>query len=348
MGRHHDGVQKDHVSQFLSYQPSNRFTRRTMKVFDQSSYKISRFVKRKNPHSISGTNNENNNVQFLLQRREDGRSVHTPLHITNQRKRFSTKHAKRYGKKFNIIKVGHRNDDYDEEMKKNKRKADLLQIKKAQRRQFTRERESHPITHRHVKTGEDTSQHAIHQGRARKPFNNAAQDSSVLHLALQHSTPQESTLISHQRRHGHQHAHPPNSLFHQRRHRHQHQHEPAHPPNSLFYGWGAVSELAPPNRRKHAGPSLMQALSLSPRAYPERLSKNLKRRRFPDAEYQKERYKEIQQRKRQSNSPRAMQTRRTHANANANANVPIVASKHLLRELNKSVLLLPHLTSRCL
>ena len=316
----------DLVSSFLSYQPENRFIRRTMKTYDPSLYKPSKFVKRKNPHTRKSNNQQDDSLAFLLQRREDGRSVHTPQHIQIQRKRFS-EHSKEYGQQFNIVKVRHQDNNHHLNMAIEKKQLDLLRIDRARRRNKQQgESEHHPITHRHLHN--DTIKDLIPPKQMRKNVGKDTQDSSRLRESLMQYHP---ILIPKR----------PSLL-------------PIPTSNKLLFGWGANSDLPITSRRKYAGPTLEQALALSPRAYPNRLPKNLMARRQPQVEYRNERREEIKRLRqrdavdraqyfenkiRQGNNRTVKRRKRKGGRGNA-------VSKYLLKELKESVLLLPPLTSR--
>ena len=286
---------------------------------------ISTYRKRKNPHHIRNTTtydasnqpvrNPENDLLHLLQRREDGKSIHTPLHILEWEKRHQHYFDNHHGRSFNIVKARHESDTHHDQVQS---KQDTKRQHNNKRRAAARRKKLNtslikprPILKRtNGKHSQDSSHIATVLFQPRRPL-----------LA---PTTRAPTTRAPNRAVG------PALL----------QCDPSNATNCLFYGWGAKSEPTRKSRKKLAGPSLVQALALSPRAYPERLPKNLIVRRLPQEQYCVERRHKLAA---AAAAAAHAHERRNEQRRQRNRRRP---SANLLSALKKSVLLFPPLTSR--
>jgi hypothetical protein len=280
--------------------------------------------RRRNPHKryINTTLDPKDNLIHLLKRREDGRSIHTPPHIEEWHKRHQSYFDdNKHGEKFNIVKVRHECDNHHETQQAAKDSLHRQKIKfhlmKVQARIKKNEMKAHRPRLKRNKNGPH------------------AQDSTMLHLSLMHTDGRlipsyvpsqvnnKNTFEGKMMKRGKTRLDPSRDLT-----------------NCLLYGWGALSGRDKPHsRKKLAGPSLVQALALSPRAYPEKLPKNLTLRRQPQMEYLQERKKKMAaSRELKKNGDRRKRKKRRRESK--------TIESAILRQLKKSIILLPRLSAR--
>jgi hypothetical protein len=322
---------------FLHYQPENNFVRRHERSFQEypkENYKMSMYSKRKNPHGDAEYD-----IAHLLCRRADGRAVHTPEHIESQRKHHELK-ARLSPPKFDIIKVRHDDHDHHANHIKMLKDQEKKRIKHAHVRKYENgESESNPINHMHCRTGEP---HAVVPRRpGRKLAKYDAHTSYSVGRALLHAPFARTNCNARVRKH---------AAFHRNR----------LPPNSLLYGWGAENKRKTVSGKKLLGPSLAAALTLSPRAYPERLPKHLEMRRRPQEEYRAERKEAVKILKRErvdatkmmsevppgvpmGGCPMKGRRRMTTEGRGGRHQTSCVLGRHQLNELKQSILHLPPL-----
>ena len=228
------------------------FTRHVnFKQHSSQCYKVSSDRRRKNPDNIrSKPLDPRNDLKHLLQRRDDGRSIHTPPHLAAWHERHQHNH--RHTTRFNPIKGRHEDDGHHQTIVLREQQQEQLQRRK---HQVYIHPKSKPIK--------------IQRPLRKKTKGIRAQDSTLVQLSLHHHherTTQPATAA------------------------------PKLPSNSLLFGWGQSSTKPHHSRKKLAGPSLVQALALSPRPYPESLPRRLTARRRPQQEYYFERKEKIKER----------------------------------------------------
>lgn len=290
--------------------------------------KISTFRKRKNPHHIRRTTydasnqpvrNPENDLVHLLQRREDGKSIHTPLHIQEWEKRHQHYFDNHHGRSFNIVKVRHESNTHH----------DQVQIKQDTKRQHNNKRRA-AAKKKKLNTSLTKPRPILKRTNGKH-----SQDSS--HIATVMFQPQRRLLAPTTRAPT---TRAPTTRVPNTAVGPTPQCDPPNTTNCLFYGWGAKSEPTRKSRKKLAGPSLVQALALSPRAYPERLPKNLIVRRLPQEQYRMERRHKLAA---AAAAAANAHERRNEQRRQRNRRRP---SANLLSALKKSVLVFPPLTSR--